>query len=338
MVMTRTNRTHDSMDDHSRRGCIDRGRRRLDSPRPRTAGSASAGSRQQGSGEAAPDRRAQRAQRADAVAGRRAADGRGADAGAAADQQLQRADHQGRRVARVVREGGIQPRRAARRGRAGACVGHAGAVGTSGSAGIARHSIRRFAPSSSEFRNASRPVRSRCRRHAPAPAPRGRAAAAAAPQRLRRTTPTPPATTPPADASDRDERAHDGSRPKTEARPDSPPAPDAAVNPEQQVTVVAKDLLNHVEAVEVILGAQAAAQKARDGGGRRSGTSSRRNPERVDEDDDDRSGRDAEPEPARSNQHASQGDPAAARKEVSQAVTARSNDGGVLCSAQTVGA
>jgi hypothetical protein len=49
--------------------------------------------------------------------------------------------------------------------------------------------------------------------------------------------------------------------PKTEARPDSPSAPEAAVSPDQQVTVVAKDLLNHVEAIEVILGAQVAAQK-----------------------------------------------------------------------------
>lgn len=44
-------------------------------------------------------------------------------------------------------------------------------------------------------------------------------------------------------------------------RPDAPPPADPA-SADQQVTVVAKDLLNHVEAVEVILGAQAAAQKA----------------------------------------------------------------------------
>ena len=61
-------------------------RRRLPTPARRP---------QPGSGEAAPDRRAQRPQRGHATAGRGAADGRDTDAGAAVDQQLQRADHQG---------------------------------------------------------------------------------------------------------------------------------------------------------------------------------------------------------------------------------------------------
>jgi hypothetical protein len=52
----------------------------------------------------------------------------------------------------------------------------------------------------------------------------------------------------------------------TGARPDSPPATnpstDPATNTAQEVTVVSKELLDHVEALEVILGAQTVAQKA----------------------------------------------------------------------------
>jgi hypothetical protein len=44
-------------------------------------------------------------------------------------------------------------------------------------------------------------------------------------------------------------------------RPDSPPALGPLSGNAQEVTVVARDLLLHVEALEVILGAQAAAQK-----------------------------------------------------------------------------
>jgi hypothetical protein len=82
------------------------------------------------------------------------------------------------------------------------------------------------------------------------------AAAGAAPPTAPPNTAAPP-TAPPATAA--------GSTTTTAAtaeRPDAPPPADAATSDDQQVTVVAKDLLNHVEAVEVILGAQAAAQKA----------------------------------------------------------------------------
>jgi hypothetical protein len=50
--------------------------------------------------------------------------------------------------------------------------------------------------------------------------------------------------------------------PVTEDRPDAPPAPTADAREGQEVSGVARDVLLHVEAVEVILGAQDAAQKA----------------------------------------------------------------------------
>jgi hypothetical protein len=75
--------------------------------------------------------------------------------------------------------------------------------------------------------------------------------AAAAPSPKAATTPMPAATAAAA---------------ATGARPDSPPATnpstDPATNTAQEVTVVSKELLDHVEALEVILGAQTAAQKA----------------------------------------------------------------------------
>jgi hypothetical protein len=50
--------------------------------------------------------------------------------------------------------------------------------------------------------------------------------------------------------------------PATGNRPDSPPAPTADAREDQEVAGVARDVLLHVEAVEVLLGAQDAAQKA----------------------------------------------------------------------------
>lgn len=65
--------------------------------------------------------------------------------------------------------------------------------------------------------------------------------------------PNPPPTAPPAEPP---------APPTTGDRPDAPPTPTADAREDQEVSGVARDVLLHVEAVEVLLGAQDAAQKA----------------------------------------------------------------------------
>ena len=115
-------------------------------------------------------------------------------------------------------------------------TGTAGAIGTSGSSRAAnainpgiRAKLEEFRAHLDQFED----VASANAAPTPPPAP----------------TPT-PAEPPPA------------APPATGERPDAPPAPTADAREDQEVSGVARDVLLHVEAVEVLLGAQDAAQKA----------------------------------------------------------------------------
>ena len=72
--------------------------------------------------------------------------------------------------------------------------------------------------------------------------------------------PTPPPSAPPAPSPTAPTPST--APPAIDDRPDTPPAPTAGAREDQEVSGVARDVLLHVEAVEVILGAQAAAQRA----------------------------------------------------------------------------
>ena len=120
--------------------------------------------------------------------------------------------------------------------------GTAGAVGTSGTGSTIDPAIRamlvEFRAELDRFESAASATAS--------PSPEA-AAPPPAPTPTPTPAPTPAPTTPPVAVDD---------------KPDSPPETAAATDEDQEVTVVARDLLLHVEAVEVILGAQTAAQKA----------------------------------------------------------------------------
>jgi hypothetical protein len=94
-----------------------------------------------------------------------------------------------------------------------------------------------------------------------APSAAATAAPPAAPPNTAAPPTSPPATAAPPTAPPATAAGSAATTAATAERPDAP-TPADPTSPDQQVTVVAKDVLNHVEAVEVILGAQAVAQKA----------------------------------------------------------------------------